>query len=433
MTAIRPALASASFKPAARAPFVAAAVLLAAAALALPAAAPAADWPMFRGPGASGVSPETGLLAAWPAAGPSEVWRVPLGEGYSGLSVVGGRMYTLYADAQDELVVALDAATGKELWRYRLDAKYFDGQGNGPRSTPTVEGGTVFAYGARAKLAALDAESGRLLWSQDLKKSFGARPPQWAVSTSPRVWGDLLLVDAGGREGASIVALDKRSGVVKWTAGTDVQGYSTPLVIAVGGKDVAVFFTGSKIVGLDPAGGEIHWSLGWETSYDVNAATPVFVPPDRVFLSSGYGVGAVMLEVTAKGGKTAATEVWRSKGMKNQFSTSVYHAGHLYGFDDSILKCLDAATGEEKWKARGFGHGSLMLADGRLYVLSDRGTLALVEATAESYKEVARFEPLDGKCWTMPTVAGGKLFVRNEKVVAAYDVAGGGEVDRASR
>lgn len=436
MTANRPALASASSKTAARtaarAQFPAAAALLAAAALALPAAAPAADWPMFRGPGASGVSAETGLLAAWPAAGPSEVWRVPLGEGYSGLSVVGGRMYTLYGDAQDELVVALDASTGKELWRHRLDAKYIDGQGNGPRSTPAVEGGTVFAYGARAKLAALDAESGRLLWSQDLKKAFGARPPQWGVSASPRVWGDLLLVDAGGREGASIVALDKRSGVVKWTAGTDVQGYSTPLVIAVGGKDVAVFFTGSKIVGLDPAGGEIHWSLGWETSYDVNAAAPVFVPPNRVFLSSGYGVGAVMLEVTAKGGKTAATEVWRSKGMKNQFSTSIYHAGHLYGFDESILKCLDAATGEEKWKARGFGHGSLMLADGRLYVLSDRGTLALVEATPEAYKEVARFEPLDGKCWTMPSVAGGRLFVRNEKVVAAYDVAGG-EVDRASR
>lgn len=398
----------------------AAVALAAAAALAPPAAA---DWPMFRGPGASGISTETGLLATWPETGPPELWRKPLGEGYSGLAVVDGRIFTLFADAEDELVVALDAESGQELWRHRLDSKYFDGQGNGPRSTPAVDDGTVYAYGARAKMAALDAETGRLLWRQDLKKSFGARPPQWGVSASPRVWNDLLLVDAGGREGSSIVALDKRSGVVKWTAGDDVQGYSTPLVIEVGGREVAVFFTGTQIAGVDPASGAVHWTLGWETSYDVNAAAPVFVPPNRVFLSSGYGVGAVMLEITAKDGKTAASEVWRTKGMKNQFSSSIHHAGHIYGFDQSILKCLDAATGEEKWKARGFGHGSLMLAEGRLYVLSDRGTLALVAATPEKYDEIARFDPLDGKCWTMPSLAGGKLFVRNEKVIAAYRVA----------
>jgi outer membrane protein assembly factor BamB len=402
-----------------------AALALAAAVLAAAAPARAADWPMFRGPGAAGVSPETGLLAAWPAEGPRQLWRVPLGEGYSALSVAGGRVYTLFADADDELVVALDAATGKELWRHRLDAKYFDGQGNGPRSTPTVEHGTVYAYGARAKLAALDAESGRVLWTQDLKRAFGARPPQWGVSASPRVVGDLLLVDAGGRDGASIVALDRRSGVVKWTAGDDLQGYSVPLVVEIGGRRMAVFFTGTKLVGLDPADGEILWSTGWETSYDVNAAAPVFVPPNRIFVSSGYGVGAALFEVKVQGARASVAEVWRTKRMKNQFSSSVYHDGHLYGFDDSILKCLDAATGEETWKARGFGHGSLMLADGRLYVLSDRGTLALVEARPDAYTEVARFDPLDGKCWTMPSLASGRLFLRDEEEVVAYDVAGG--------
>jgi outer membrane protein assembly factor BamB len=403
-------------------------------ALALAAAAPAraADWPMFRGPGAAGVSPETGLLEAWPDGGPRQLWRVPLGEGYSALSVADGRAYTLFADAEDELVIALDAATGKELWRHRLDAKYFDGQGNGPRSTPTVDAGTVYAYGARAKLAALDAASGRVLWTQDLKKAFAARPPQWGVSASPRVVGDLLLVDAGGRDGASIVALDRRSGVVKWTAGTDLAGYSVPLVVEIGGRRMAVFFTGSKVVGLDPAGGEILWSMGWKTSYDVNAAAPVFVPPNRIFVSSGYGVGAALLEIEVAGGRVGAREVWRTKGMKNQFSSSVYHDGAIYGFDQAILKCLDAATGEERWKARGFGHGSLMLADGHLYVLSDRGSLALVEATPAAYREVARFEPLTGKCWTMPSLADGRLFVRDEAEAAAFDVAEG-ETRRAAR
>jgi len=410
---------------------LACAAALALAAAAAPATAAAADWPMFRGPGATGVSPETGLLEAWPEGGPRQLWRVPLGEGYSALSVADGRLYTLFADAENELVVALDAATGKEVWRHRLDAKYFDGQGNGPRSTPTVHEGTVYAYGARAKLAAIDAATGKVLWTQDLKKSFGARPPQWGVAASPRVVGDLLLIDAGGRDGASIVALDRRSGVVEWTAGSDLAGYSTPLVAEIGGRRIAVFFTGTKIVGLDPAAGEILWSKGWETSYDVNAAAPVFVPPNRVFISSGYGVGAVLLEIEVAGEKVRAKEVWRTKGMKNQFSSSVYHDGAIYGFDQSILKALDAATGEELWKARGFGHGSLMIADGHLYVLSDRGTLALVEATPETYKEVARFEPLDGKCWTMPSIAGGKLFVRDEEEVAAYAIAE--ETRRAAR
>jgi outer membrane protein assembly factor BamB len=412
----------------------AAAALACAAALAALAAAPAraSDWPMFRGPGAAAVSPETGLLAAWPEGGPKQLWRVPLGEGYSALSVADGRVYTLFADAEDELVVALDAATGKELWRHRLDAKYFDGQGNGPRSTPTVDAGTVYAFGARAKLAALDAASGKVLWTQDLKKAFGARPPQWGVSASPRVVGDLLLVDAGGRDGASIVALDRRSGVVKWTAGSDLAGYSVPLVVEIGGRRMAVFFTGSKVVGLDPADGEILWSTGWKTSYDVNAAAPVFVPPNRIFVSSGYGVGAALFEIEVAGERASLSEVWRTKRMKNQFSSSVYHDGAIYGFDDSILKCLDAATGEERWKARGFGHGSLMLADGHLYVLSDRGTLALVAATPAAYTEVARFDPLDGKCWTMPSLAEGRLFVRNEAEVAAYQVAQK-EEQRASR
>lgn len=412
-----------------------AAVLTAAAVLAgaAPPAALADDWPMYRGPGAAAISPETGLLEAWPAGGPRELWRVPLGEGYSGLAVADGRIYTLFADAQDELVVALDAASGRELWRYRLDAKYFDGQGNGPRSTPTVDGGTVYVHGARAKLAALDAASGRQLWVQDLKKAFGARPPQWGVAASPRVVGELLLIDAGGRDGASVVALDKRSGVVRWTAGTDRAGYSTPLVVEVGGRRLAVLFTGTKVVLLDPAAGEVLWSQKWETSYDVNAAAPVWVPPNRFFVSSGYGVGAALYEISVRGERVSAKEVWRSRGMKNQFSSSLYHDGYIYGFDQSILKCLDAATGEERWKARGFGHGSLLYADGHLYVLSDRGKLALIEATPEEYREVASFEPLSGKCWTMPSLASGRLYVRNEKEVAAYAVSASAGGQRAAR
>jgi len=408
-----------------------AAAVVVLAAVAAPAAA--TDWPQFRGPQGDGISAETGLLEDWPESGPPELWRVPLGEGYSGLSVVDGRVYTLFADKSHELVVALDAASGKELWRHQLDRKYFDGQGNGPRSTPTVDDGMVYVLSALGRLAALDAETGKELWSQDLKESFGARPPRWGISTSPRVVGNLLLLDVGGRDGASLVALRKSTGVVAWTAGNDRAGYSVPLPITVDGRDLVVFFTGTQLVAVSPEDGEELWSLEWKTSYDVNAAAPVFVPPDRLYVSSGYDTGAALLELSAEGGEVSAREVWRSRRMKNQFSSSIYLDGHIYGFDNAILKCLDAATGEEAWKARGFGHGSLTYADGHLYVLSDRGRLALVEATPETYREVASFEPLDGKCWTVPTVAGGRLLLRNEEVLAAYAIAAPEESARAGR
>lgn len=392
----------------------------------------AADWPQFRGSHGDGISRETGLLTDWPAAGPRELWRRPLGEGYSGLSVVAGKLYTLYADGSSELVVALDADTGEEIWRHRLDAKYFDGQGNGPRSTPLVSGGIVYAVGARGKLAALDADTGEPVWTQDLKKSFGARAPQWGISASPWIEGDLLLLDVGGRDGASVAALDKRSGIKRWTSASDKPGYSTPLVADLAGKRQAVFFTGSQVISVDLADGQPLWNLRWKTSYDVNAATPVHVPPDRVFISSGYGVGAALLEVERQGDRFTVDEVWRSRRMKNQFSSSVFYRGNLYGFDDSILKSLDAETGEENWKARGlegtnqgFGHGTVLIADDHLWLLGVRCGMALARATPERYQELASFQPFSGKCWTVPTIADGTLFLRNEEVVVAYDVSGG--------
>lgn len=388
--------------------------------------ATASDWPQFRGPNRDGVSTETGLATSWPEGGPPALWRAPLGEGYSGIVVVDGRLFTLFADAKDELVVALDAATGKELWRYRLDAKYFDGQGNGPRSTPTVDDGVVYALGAKGRLAALDAATGKRLWNQDLKAAFGARPPQWGVATSPLVEGDLLLIDVGGKPGAALVALHKRTGLVAWTSATDQAGYSAPIAVTVGGLRQVLFFTGSRLMAVTPADGRELWSERWKTSYDVNAATPIFIPPDRVFVASGYNVGGALYRIEVDGTSAKASQVWRTRGMKNQFSSSVYRDGVLYGFDQAFLQAIDVATGEERWKARGFGHGSLTYADGHLIVLSDRGTLALVEATPEAYREKARADVLAGKCWTVPTFAGGRLYLRNEREIVALDATAGG-------
>ena len=380
-----------------------------------------ADWPQFRGPGRDGVSRETGLLKAWPAGGPRQVWKAPAGDGFSGMVVAGGRLFTLDGQGGDEVAVAHEAATGRQLWRVRIDSKYESDMGSGPRATPTVDGNLVYALSGGGQLHALDAATGRRVWGRDLKRDFGARPPQWGVSTSPLVEGNLLLLDVGGSAGKSAVALDKKTGKTVWTSQSDQAGYSAPVAITVGGVRQVLFFTGTALTALAPADGKLLWRVPWRTDWDVNAATPIFVAPDKVFVSSGYDTGAALLQVKAAG---APEEVWRSRGMKNQFSSSVLHQGIIYGFDNKVLKAIEAATGKEKWKQGGLGHGSLIYADGHLIVLSESGRLVLAEATPAGYREKASAEVLSGKCWTGPTLANGRLYVRNEEILLALDVAG---------
>lgn len=383
----------------------------------------AADWPQFRGPERDGVSRERGLATSWPTSGPKVLWRKPLGEGYAGISVVEGRVYTLLASGADEFAVALDGSSGAELWRSRIGDKWRDEMGDGPRSTPTVDGGLVFALSARGMLHALGAADGKSVWQHDLTADYGARVPQWGVATSPLVEGELLLVDVGGRSGSSIVAFDKKSGKEAWRSQSDKPGYSAPIAITVSGVRQVVFFTGTQLVSLAPADGALYWKVPWETSYDVNAATPIFVPPDGLFISSGYDVGGALWRVKAANGKAAVEQVWKTREMKNRFSSSVFRGGYLYGFDEKILKCVDVLTGDVKWYARGYGHGSLVWAAGQLFVLSEEGLLALVEATPEAYREKARVQVFEGRAWTAPTLAGGRLYLRDAHELVALDVA----------
>lgn len=384
-------------------------------------AALAADWPQFRGPNRDGISRETGLLKSWPAAGPKVLWKTPVGEGFSHVVVAGNRLFTLYGQGDSEHAVALDATTGKQLWKVAIDRKYSSDMGNGPRSTPTVDGNMVYVLSANARLAALNAANGKKVWEHDLADEFGAKIPGWGASTSPLVEGNLLLVDVGGFGGKSLAAFDKKTGKTVWTSQSDKAGYSAPIAVTAGGVRQAIFFTGTSVVSVAPATGKLFWRIPWRTDWDVNAAVPIFVAPDKLFISSGYGVGSALFKL--KGG-SAPEEVWKSRGMKNQFSSSVLHNGVIYGFDDTTFKAIDVATGKDRWRQRGFGHGSLLLADGHLAVLSDRGKLALVEATPAAYKEKGSVEILSGKCWTAPTLANGKLYVRNEEQLVALDWTG---------
>lgn len=380
----------------------------------------AADWPQFRGPNRDGISPDPAALKSWPASGPKVLWKAPLGEGYSQVVSVKGRLYTLAQQGAEQFAAAFDGATGKRLWRTRIDGEYNDGQGDGPRSTPAIDGELMYVLSAHGKLAALRTANGQVAWQHDLRAEYGANPPQWGVSTSPLVEGNLLIVNVGGSGNKSIVAFDKANGKQVWTSQADAAGYSAPIAITVRGVRQVIVFTAGAIVSLSPEDGRLFWRTGWRTDYDVNAATPIFLPPDRLFISSGYDTGAALLEIR----RTEVAEVWRSRGMKNQFSSSVLHDGVLYGFDNATLKAIDAATGNERWKQRGFGHGSLILAGGNLVVLSDGGKLALVQATPEEYRELGTAQVLDGKCWTAPSLADGRLYVRNEEHLVALDWKG---------
>ena len=405
----------------------------------------ATEWPQWRGPNRDGVSGEVGILKAWPPNGPKMLWRVPLGEGFSGISVSQGRVYTMFSKGDDEFVVCLDATDGREIWRFRSDSTYYEYEGgNGPRSTPTIDGDLLFAISAQGKLYALNAASGQEVWSHDLPRKFGSKMPRWGYSISPLVDGESLLVEIGGKGEKSIVALNKNSGDVIWSSHEDKLGYSSPIAITVDGVRQIIFLTGTNLVSVSPTDGTIYWKYSWQTrgrlGFDVNAATPVFIPPDKVFISTGYGTGAAVLQLRAfvspdddrattgqvKANRDAVRieEIWKSPIMENKLASSVLYENHLYGFDNSILKCIEVNTGEEKWKSRGFGMGTVILADGHLILLSGQGKLGLAEATPAGYIEKASAKVLSGRCWTVPTLANGKLYVRNLEEIVCLDMTG---------
>jgi outer membrane protein assembly factor BamB len=381
----------------------------------------ALDWPQFQGPNRDAVSLERGILKTWPESGLKVIWRKPLGEGFSGISVSGGKLFTMFDQGADQFVICMDAGTGKEIWRARLDSRYESGRGNGPRSTPTVEAERVFTLTPRGLLHAFDAKTGKILWQHNLQQEFGAKGPDHGFSTSPLVERDLLLIEAGAPDNKAILAFNKTNGKLVWSALSESPGYSSPTAVTVNGLRQILFFTGTALISISPKG-EHYWSFPWQTRYDINVATPILVPPNKIFISSAYDTGAALVEIKMKENRPVVEEIWRSKVMKNHFHSSVRNGDYIYGFDNAVLKCIHAATGEEKWVHSGFGKGSLILAEGHLIVLGERGQLGVVEASPDAYKEKAQWQALDGLTWAGPTLANGKLYLRNTKEIVCLNI-----------
>ncbi|MEM8962513.1 MAG: PQQ-binding-like beta-propeller repeat protein [Acidobacteriota bacterium] len=400
------------------------AVLLATVLVGLPAPSTAetTDWPQYRGPNRDGLSTETGLLTQWGAEGPAVAWRTKLGGGYSGLAVADGKIFTLYSDDRREWLGAFSATDGKALWQVDLDKEFTNQFGNGPRSTPLIADGVVYTVSSLGALTARKTTDGSEIWTRNLKRLYGAGIPTWGISASPILIDGKLILDVGGSKGRGTVAFDATTGKEAWTANTGIAGYSAPIEVTIAGQRQVISFAGKQVVGLNPTDGDVLWTHAWRTDYDVNAATPIFVGPDKVFIASGYNVGGALLHIEKAGNAWNVDEVWKTSRMQNQFSSAVLVDGTIYGFDNKFLRAADLASGEILWSARGFGHGSLMWADGHLIILGDKGDLAIAKATPEGYEEVAKAKPLSGKHWTVPTLHDGRLLVRNEQELVAFEL-----------
>jgi outer membrane protein assembly factor BamB len=384
------------------------------------------DWPQWRGPRRDGVSMETGFLTAWPSSGPKKLWSQPAGVGFSSLAVANGRAYTLFQDGPNEAVICWDADNGKELWRFRYPCKYENYFGSGPRATPTVDGDLVFTVGGTGILHCLktnpSSAEGELVWRKDLLTEFDASNLEWGVSFSPLVEGDLLYTNPGGPNGNSLAAFDKRTGQLKWKALDDPAGYSSPIAVTLGTKRQILFFTGAGLVGVAPDTGALYWRFPWSTNHGCNIATPIAVQ-DYVFISSGYNRGCAVIKIEPQpDGSLQPVRVYEHSKMCNHFASSVRHQDHLYGFNNTFLTCMNFRTGEVTWKERGFDKGSLLLADGYLIVLGERGNLALAKADSSKFEKLAEFEASSKKCWTVPVLANGRLYVRDEQQVTCFDL-----------
>ncbi|HET9524607.1 MAG TPA: PQQ-binding-like beta-propeller repeat protein [Pyrinomonadaceae bacterium] len=380
-----------------------------------------ANWPQWRGPNRDGVSKETGLLKQWPAEGPPLVWKATgAGRGYSSFSVANGRLYTMGLRDDREFVIAFDIANGKELWATpHPNSAFRNDRGDGPRGTPTVDGDKVYALGGNGDLSALDARTGKVAWTKNILKEFGGRNITWGISESPLIIGNKLLVNPGG-QGASIVALNKSDGSLIWKSQSDRAGYSSAIPVEVNGGTQVVFFTHQRAVGLDLKDGRLLWEYARPANDVANAATPI-ARGNRVFISSDYGTGGGVVEIKPDG---QAQEVWFTRDVRNHHSSSVLVGDHLYGFSSAILMAVKFDTGEIAWRDRSVGKGSLVYADGRLYCFSENGVMGLVEATPSGYVERGRFRIEQGSLptWTHPVVAGGRLYLRDQDTIYAYDV-----------
>ena len=384
-----------------------------------------ADWPQWRGPDRSGLSRETGLLKQWPAGGPPVVWSAAnLGAGYGSVAVSGDRVYVQGMRNSRSVVSALNRADGKLVWVRDLGPALNHDRGPGPRSTPTIDGDRAYVLTENGDLACLRVQDGGVIWQKNILTTFGGRNIQWLISESPLVDGNQVIVTPGARQ-AGMVALDKMTGRTIWTSKelSDEAGYAAPIVADIQGVRTYMTLTSGAGVGVRASDGKLMWRQRNVANSTANAATPVYAD-NKVFYSSSYGTGGALLGLRAAGGEVQAQEIYFTREMQNHHGGIVLVNGTMYGSNNAILTALDFNTGRMAWRHRSVGKGAVSYADGHLYVLGENNVVGLVEATPTAYREKGRFQIRDQgwPSWAHPAIAGGRLYLRNQGTLTAYDI-----------
>ncbi len=386
--------------------------------------ADAGDWPQHRGPHRDNISTEKGLLDKWPDAGPKPGWKqTGLGEGFSSVSISDGKVFTMGTNGKTEVLLAMNAANGKAMWSVNVGNVRNDGMGNGPRGTPTVDKDRVYTLGANGDLVCAKVDKGTVVWQKNILKEYDGGNITWGISESVLIDGDNLICSPGGK-GGTIVALNKLTGKNVWSSqidGSPQAAYSSPIIIEHGGEKQYVTYVHTGVVGVRAKDGKQLWKQPESANGTANCSTPLYAD-GMVFTASGYGTGGAMFELGSDGvGKLA----YANKDMVNHHGGMVLLDGHIYGFDEQIMKCIELKTGKTNWQNRSVGKGSITYADGHLYLRSENGPVALCVASPEGYDETGRFDPPNRSskpAWSHPVVCGGKLYLRDQDTLLVYDL-----------
>jgi len=389
----------------------------------------AQDWAQWGGPHRNFISDTKGLATTWPATGPRRLWQRELGEGYSAIAVERGMLFTMYRKGDNEVAIALDAATGKTVWEYSYAApfspEYDMSNGPGPHATPLVSGDMVFTSGATGKLNCLDKKTGKLLWSHDLIKEFQGTVRVNGYSCSPIAYKDTIVMMVGGPS-SSLVAFNRQNGSVVWKKHDFRNSTSSPIIINVDGQDQLVAFMWSDIVGVDPNNGNLLWSHAHPAEHGLNTSTPVWGPDNLLFMSSGYGGGSRVLKLSRAGDKTTVEEVWANSLMRIHFSNAIRVGDFVYGssgdFGPAPFTAVNVKTGNVVWRNRSFPRASALFADGRFIILDEDGHLLLATATAEGLTVTSKAELLQNQSWTVPSLSGTRLYLRDRKNIVALEL-----------
>ena len=378
-----------------------------------------AEWPGFRGPNRDGVIRHLQIKTDWHQSPPTQLWRRPVGPGWSSFSVRGDLIYTQEQRGDEEMVSCYRLSTGEPVWRHRDPIRFYESNGGaGPRSTPTIHGTRIFSMGATGMVNALDATTGKKLWSRDSAADTKREVPMWGISSSPLVVDDLVIVSVYG----TLAAYDINSGALRWLGPRHGGSYSSPHLVTLDGVEQVVILSAPGAVSLKPTDGSLLWEHKWEGGAIVQPALTDDGDLLVFAVSATGGIGTRRLAVKQNAGAWTVEERWSSNGLKPNFNDLVVHKGHAYGFDNNILSSIDLTDGKRKWKGGRYGNGQMILLADQdlLLVISEEGEFALVSASPDQYKEIARIPGLDAKTWNHPVIVGDILLVRNGEEMAAF-------------